>query len=733
MSIEQPGGAFLHQKDSKLHTSKYVEHEQERRKRTGEQTSSKPADKINDFMEVLEKIHLGHRDDEKILDRIKDYYHKEYVIKENDVPESYFDNQRRILREQGHGNVNFTKKERGDSIEVLQNDQRSTLDNWINYFTSTDSDSFPMWAKYWAFNGMTKLSTYDKEKHKFNIRDKGTVAPFVDLNREALAYTIDSIIKKAKGENIALEQEDPEFKKLLNGANFGKLYAYAIEKVTPAKENELENTKGEWIKYNKGSDHMPLVKSLQGHGTGWCTAGENTAQKHLQGGDFYVYYSYDENKKPTIPRVAIRMKGHQINEVRGIAKDQNLDPYINDVVTEKLNEFPDGELYQKKVEDMKRLTEIDNKSKSGQELNKDDLRFLYEIDSEIKGFGYEKDPRIQEILQERDIKEDMSIAIDCKKEEISLTKEEALSGNIKYHYGDLYLRNLTSAQGLELPEIIRGSLYLYSLTSADGLKFPKSVGGYLDLYNLTSARGLELPKIIRGYLDLRSLTSADGLKFPKSVGGDLSLYNLTSADGLKLPESVGRSLDLRNLTSADGLKLPENIGGDLYLSSLTSADGLKFPKSVGGDLGLDSLTSADGLKLPESVGGGLGLSNLTSADGLKLPKYIGGHLSLPNLTSAQGLELPQNVGGYIYLPGLTSADGLKFPESVGGDLYLYNLTSADGLKLPEIIRGNLDLRGLTSAQGLELPENIGGYIYLPGLTSVEKDELRQKYPKLKII
>jgi hypothetical protein len=694
MSIEQPGGAFLHQKDSKLHTSKYVEHEQERRKRTGELTSSKPADKINDFMEVLEKIHLGHKDKKasvriKILDRIKDYYHKEYVIKENDVPESYFDNQRRILREQGHGNVNFTKKERGDSIEVLQNDQRSTLDNWINYFTSTDSDSFPMWAKYWAFNGMTKLSTYDKEKHKFNIRDKGTVAPFVDLNREALAYTIDSIIKKAKGENIALEQEDPEFKKLLNGANFGKLYAYAIEKVTPAKENELENTKGEWIKYNKGSDHMPLVKSLQGHGTGWCTAGENTAQKHLQGGDFYVYYSYDENKKPTIPRVAIRMKGHQINEVRGIAKDQNLDPYINDVVTEKLNEFPDGELYQKKVEDMKRLTEIDNKSKSGQELNKDDLRFLYEIDSEIKGFGYEKDPRIQEIQQKRDKKEDISIAIDCKKEEISLTKEEALSGNIKYHYGDLNL--LTSAQGLKLPEIIRRGLYFHKLTSARGLKLPENIGGNLDLSGLTSAWGL---------------------KFPENIGGDLDLCNLTSAQGLELPKYIGGNLNLSGLTSAQGLELPKYIGGSLYLSGLTLAQDLKLPESVGEYLDLRSLTSAQGLKLPESVGGNLNLSGLTSA---------------------QGLKLPESVGGYLDLSGLISADGLKLPENIGGSLGLYNLTSADGLKLPENIGWNLDLSKLTSVQGLELPESVGGNIFLRGLTSVEKDELRQKYPKLKII
>ena len=44
---------------------------------------------------------------------------------------------------------------------------------------------------------------------------------------------------------------------------------------------------------------------------------------------------------------------------------------------------------------MKKLTEINNKK---EELNKEDLSFLYEIDNNIQGFGYNKDPRIEEIL-----------------------------------------------------------------------------------------------------------------------------------------------------------------------------------------------------------------------------------------------------------------------------------------------------------------------------------------------
>lgn len=428
------GEQFLHQKDSKLHTSKAVEHEKQRKEIKGEETSQKPADKIADWLEIVEHTHTGHRDDPRVAERIKASYHKEHVIEAENIPESYFANQARLAREQGHGDIEITDQMREQLSEVIIADQESTLDKWLDYFTSEDSDSYPMWAKYWAFTNMTKLSTFDKEKHSFAKRDKGTVAPFPDLNREALAYVIDAIIKKVGKENLPAGMADPEFQKLLDGANFAKLYAWAIEKVTPTEQNELINTKGEWVKYDRGSDHMPLVESLQGYGTGWCTAGESTAQSQLSAGDFYVYYSYDKNGNPTIPRVAIRMQENGIAEVRGIASEQNLDPYIGDVVKDKLAEFPDGKAYEQKSADMKLLTEIDNKTKAGETLTKDELIFLYEIDHAIQGFGYQRDPRIAEIRQSRNPREDAPIVFDCQSSEIAWDKEE-ITENTKAYIG----------------------------------------------------------------------------------------------------------------------------------------------------------------------------------------------------------------------------------------------------------------------------------------------------------
>ena len=565
--MDESGEQFLHQRDSRLHTTNPVEHEKARKERKGKKTSQKPAKKIANWLKVIERTHMGHRDDPRVLERIKKYYHKGHVITQEDIPESYYENQRRLIREQGYGDVEITDEMKAQ-FEVIISDQESTLDNWVDYFSSPDSDSYPMWSKYWAFNGMLKLSTYNKEKHAFGKRDKNTVAPFPDLNREALAYVIDVVVKKINKEHIPDTEDSPELQKLLQGTNFGKLYAYAIEKVTPTEENELINTQGEWIKYPKGSDHMPLVKSIQGHGTGWCTAGETTAKTQLEYGNIYVYYSYDQQGKPIIPRVAIRMQDSDIAEVRGIAHEQNLDPYIDEVVDEKLKEFPDGENYKKKLADMKKLTEIDRKNTAEEELTKDDLRFLYEFDSKIEGFGYQKDPRIEEILAGRDIKSDISSITGYSKEQISITKEEALKGGIKFHYGNLYLHGLQSAEGLDLPETMYGDLDLGNLQSAEGLILPKTMHGDLNLTKLQSAKDLHLPKTMHGDITLYSLQSAEGLDLPETMYGNLDLFNLLSAKGLILPETLNGNLHLESLQSAEDLILPKTLNGTVYLRSI---------------------------------------------------------------------------------------------------------------------------------------------------------------------
>jgi hypothetical protein len=225
---------------------------------------------------------------------------------------------------------------------------------------------------------MLNLGYFDKEKNKFYKRTKNTIYPFCDLNREALSKSIDFLIKSLNKEEI----EDKDLEIIIKSGSFQKIYTYLLNKVLSDKKNIAKKNIGKWVKYDQGSNYMPLVNSLRGYNTGWCTAGERTAQSQLQNGDFYVYYTLDDNDEYKVPRIAIRMEYGSIGEIRGIAENQNIESDMEKVVEEKIKDFPDKDLYYKKVNDMKMLTEIYNKSLKGLELTKEDLIFLYEINDE---------------------------------------------------------------------------------------------------------------------------------------------------------------------------------------------------------------------------------------------------------------------------------------------------------------------------------------------------------------
>ena len=604
--------------------------------------SDKKRERLLKYFERLEELHNKVSETKSVNGEklLKSFYYDLYVIKPENIPDAYFQNQVRLARERGYGNIELTEEDKRRITEEVIDDQKKSLDKWIEYFLyDEESKSYGMWEKYWVFQGLQNLGKYDKETSKFSKRDKTTVYPFPPVEREYIFTTLklmEDFLKDKKGEE--------DIKQALSTGNFKLLYEYVIKQSFLKGEHQSNSDDGKWIKYEQGSDYNILRDSLQGYYTGWCTAaGENFAKDQLAGGDFYVYYSLDEHGEAKVPRIAIRMDGKdKIGEIRGIADNQNMEPEMMPILEEKLKEFPDKDKYLKKEHDMKLLTLIDKKVNNNIELNVDELKFLYEIDSKITGFGYRKDPRIEEIKRKRNERRDYSLIFNVKEEEVALSQEEYLNNPEKFKFclGSIDLSSLTSAEGLVLPESIGGTIDLRSLTSAEGLVLPKSIGGGIDLDSLTSAEGLVLPESIGGGIVLRSLTSAEGLVLPESIDGNIVLRSLTSAEGLVLPESIGGSIDLRSLTSAEGLVLPESIGDDIVLSSLTSAEGLVLPESIGGKIYLNSLTSADGLVLPESIGGSIVLNSLTSAVGLVLPQHVDGDIYLNSLTSADGLVLP---------------------------------------------------------------------------------------------
>ena len=496
------------------------------------------------YFERLENITKYAYNNNKI-ELLKDLYYEKYVIKPENVPERHFQNQERIALERGFGHIKFNNDIKQKEINSIIKEQKESLDRWIDYFASDDSKQYPTWFKYYCFQGVIRIGYLDKKNNKFTKRTSDTVKPFIEINYEAIAYLYDVLVKSFNKIDIS----DNELEQLVKGGSFAKIYFYILIKLDSINKDTTRLDDGIWKKYLRNSDENILFNDIHGKGTGWCTAGGlETTKAHLNRGDFYVYYTKDKDNNYTIPRIAIRMNYRNIGEIRGIGPNQNLEPNMLKVVNEKLEEFPDKDEYLKKVHDMNYLTDIYNRIQNNDnDLSSDDLKFLYEIDEKICGFGYSKDPRIDEILNKRDKISDIAQIFNCSKDEISFTVEEALEGNKKLHYGNL-----------DIPAIVK----------RDYICLPKIVYGSLRIKTISLVSCLIMPDIVKGNIFIGDVYKHDKIVFPKYLNTEIYIYS-------------------RIYKTLNNIIFPEELKGSIYINAL-NIENVIYPKDLSGKLAIEN-------------------------------------------------------------------------------------------------------------------------------------------------
>ncbi len=583
------GEEFLNSLYNNMHMEDAVMHTAEK--------SDSPTEKISKYLERLERTHDIAKDNPHKMEVLKKFYYDKYVIKE--LPESYINLQKKNARERGYGDVTVTDEMKEEMLSNVQKEQEKSLDMWIDYLTSDDA-MYPMWFKHYAFRGMFKLNKFDKEKGEFGRRSKTTTEPYIELNREVLARVYDTLVKEIGTDEEISEEAS---KALENGESFKKLYEYYL--TNTGYVNRGNDTDGIWVKYDQGSDYKPLWESLQGKNTGWCTAGEETAKNQLSNGDFYVYYTKDNGGEYKEPRIAIRMDGkYNIGEVRGVGEHQNLEGCMTPIAEKKLNEFPNKDKYLKKVNNMKLLTEIEKKVNEAKELTKEELSFLYEIDSKIEGFGYSKDPRIKEIRDKRNNKKDLAFVFNCKEENIGTKLSDFESNNIICFYGDLlkYEGETLTDRFINL-KVIVGTAAFNKLTSAVGFENLKNINGDAIFPRLISAKGFENLQSIDGLANFSSLVSAEGFSSLQNISGGAAFPSLKSAEGFENLQNIGKGAVFPKLISATGFDNLKNIGMNAYFNMLESAQGLESLQSIGGFANFPKLVSTKGLENLETING----------------------------------------------------------------------------------------------------------------------------------
>lgn len=476
MLTENP--RFLPEKYTDLSGSKPVERAVAKKIRGGEKGPTTKEDRIQAYLDRLEHLVIDPKKKQKremlgneprphaLVNHLREMIMRKYVrANKGKMAKGAARVEERAAREMGI-EAHYGEQELEQRGEIAVEDLEKSLDQWISYLSDAN-EPYPTWFRYYVFRNVLDLGDYDKDKGEFTKRSQGSTRLFPDIDRGALAY-VQQMIEAAKdpamlgrlqkAQRVAANQDLPPDQiitkeKALNFAklSFARQYTEGIRQAGEITPDMRQETRGQWVKYQKGTDPTALWASLQNKGIAWCTKGFATAETQLKGGDFYVYYTSDKQSKPSIPRIAIRMQEDRIGEVRGVAdNDQNLESNMAEIAEGKMKGLPGAEKYKKISEDMKLLTAIEKKMKSGQNLGRDELIFLYEISGQIEGFGYQKDPRIAELRKQRNPKEDAPIVLSCQPNEIAWSQDE-INGRTRAYIGklDVKIFDLIQEHGVE--------------------------------------------------------------------------------------------------------------------------------------------------------------------------------------------------------------------------------------------------------------------------------------------
>ena len=395
------------------------------------------------------------------------------VMDYEDIPDAYWKQQEQILRDNGQGRE-LSRSEKEILAEDLIDKQRQSITSWANYLGDKNCP-YPLWFKVYAFDGISKMSnTLNLDDADYNRRDNTTALSFPKLNAEILAKVyrqINDFYGVDKENWLAQHSDDEKLVSLVKSANFPKLYAKELvdTKVILKTPERTEDIHGDWFEYKLGDEEE--IASLA-EGTKWCVVDPNVAHNYLVYGQYgnpeedddydqdyededwedddYEDDDYDDDDQaetyehddvevenpeakfiifrledPNSPGVfasngsaSIRLDPDgTVAEVSGLNDGQAVEDALVPIVKKKALSLPGGEKYLQKFDDKQTLIKLDNKMKEGEDLTKEELSFLYELDRPIATLDTynREDPRIPELKEKYGIEYSLEKGVDANK------------------------------------------------------------------------------------------------------------------------------------------------------------------------------------------------------------------------------------------------------------------------------------------------------------------------------
>jgi hypothetical protein len=590
---------------------------------------------------------------------------------------------------------------RNEYIRKYQDTQKETLAQWVSYLEQSDYDpAFKM-----LMLDAVVTSNYDYKLEKYFKRNSTTIrnmAPF-DAGTLAELYGM------------------TENKELLK--TYAEIQADNASRVV--KANMMKSTKeGKWLKFAGGDNVSEAERETNANAlsqlvqnTFWCT--KTNAKSQLDGGDFYVYVTEGTDMRP-IPRIAVRMDGSDVGELRGNASSkQDLEPEMLPVAEKFLKEEIPGGSGQKWLDSIafnkkaKAFAEsIDGSTLSMNMINEfaklASESAKYNVDYGGNGFIERIEESIKAKVEAGDVTPELDGVIETSLGDANprtkifignmrggvydrLQNVEIVIGNVRIVTTEIVppsLRVITGdldlgsdIKSLSNIETVGGEIYFgNSFSTLEDLgKIEVINGGYL-FSPPTKIKKFDYLKTINGNLDISPTSFIESLGSLEVINGSLeainsdlnSLGNLKSvSENVELPEGVkkidgvsfGGRLELFDGTEIINVK---TIPGNFIVNRVS---GMKSKHSATGSIeeigGLASLYNSSSTMLGnlKRVGKGVGLpDNITSLGNLS---HVNGDISVfgDEIKSLDNLEY---VGGDLTIgTGISSIGNLRY---VGGDI-----------------------------------------------------------------
>ena len=213
---------------------------------------------------------------------------------------------------------------RNSFLNDYKETQKETLSQWKSYLSESDyNDSF----KYLILDAVL-TNNYDFKTNKYSKRTNKTLRNFTPFDAGTLAALYASNSKSLLKDYVEIQAK--------NSLN-------AIE-----SSSFVSTKEGEWVKFEGGPSVSNEVRIENANklsqivqNTYWCT--KTNAKNQLDGGDFYVYATKNKDGEYE-SRIAVRMEGDKVGEVRGNASSkQDLEPDMMPVADKFLKEnIPNG-------------------------------------------------------------------------------------------------------------------------------------------------------------------------------------------------------------------------------------------------------------------------------------------------------------------------------------------------------------------------------------------------------